>query len=193
MDRRLLLTGAAAAALLLSAAAQSPGPGPSAPAAPSAPPEVPASLLVKGAAPIPPAVRERLLELLQLPKEKLWDELLKWPTFQQMSLQEQGKFVDRLAEMRQRLRAQALKKAAAMGIQLAPGQEDAFVSSYLKERMEVERQVWQETQPKRHKLEEQLNANLRKEYGADAGTPPAPTPKGTPTAPAPAPAPMSPR
>jgi hypothetical protein len=177
MARRLLLTFTVAAALAVGAVAQTPPP----PAQ-----DVPASLL-KGNPHIAPAVRERLVELLQLPKEKLWAELMKWPTFQQMTLQEQASFLQRLAEMRQRLRSQALKKAADLGLKLTPEQEDAFIVTYLQDRMEVERQMWQETQPKRRKLEDKLAADLRREYGE--GKAPAVVP---PTAPDPT-SPSSPR
>lgn len=158
MDRRFLLTVAAAVVLAVPTLAPAQNP------AATAPPDVPASLL-KGNPKISPAVRQRLVELIQLPKDKLWAELVKWPSFQQMTLQEQASFLQKLAEMRQRLRVQALRKAADMGLKLAPEQEDAFIASYLRDRMEVERQMWQDAQPKRRKLEEQLTTELRQEYG----------------------------
>ena len=178
MDRRLLL--ARIAALVALAAALAPAQAQTPPA-----PEVPGSFL-KGSPKVSPAVRERLVELLQLPKDKLWAELVKWPAFQQMSLQEQAAFLQRLAEMHQRLRTQALKKAADMGLKLSPEEEDAFVASYLKERLEVERQMWQETQPKRRKLEEQLTTDLRQQYG-DAKTSSASSPPASAVATAPPP------
>jgi outer membrane phospholipase A len=98
---------------------------------------------------------------------------MKWPAFREMSLQEQANFVNRLAEMRQRIRAQALKKAADLGIRLTPEQEQAFIASYLQERMAIEKKIWQETQAKRRELDEQLKSNLRKQYAGEPPEPPA--------------------
>ena len=115
-----------------------------------------------------PEVRERLAQLLQLPKEQLWQQLMEWPAFKEMSLQEQAEFVNRLAQMREHIRAQALKKAAELNIKVPPEKEEAFVNSYIQERMAIERKIWEETQVKRHELDEQLKANLKKQYLGDA-------------------------
>jgi len=133
-------------------------------------------------------VRERLAQLLQLPKDKLWEELMKWPAFHQMTLQEQGDFLNRLAEMRQRIRVQALRKASEMGLKIPPEKEDAFVNSYIEERIAMEKKIWQETQPKRHQLDEEMKSNLKRQYAPGGAPNPAPLPSGpeatsTPTSP----------
>ena len=115
-----------------------------------------------------PEVRERLAQLLQLPKDRLWVQLMAWPAFKEMSLQEQAEFVNRLAQMREHIRAQALKKAAELGIKVPPEKEEAFVNSYIEERMAIERKIWEETQVKRRELDEQLKADLKKQYLGDS-------------------------
>ena len=122
-----------------------------------------------------PEVRERLAQLLQLPKEQLWAQLMEWPAFKEMSLQQQAEFVNRLALMREHIRVQALKKAAELGIAVPPEKEEAFVNSYIQERMAIERKIWQETQAKRRELDEQLQSNLKKQYLGGSSSAPVPT------------------
>jgi len=136
--------------------------------APPADPAPPQAFFKPNAVKMTPEVRERLAQLLQLPKEQLWQQLMEWPAFKEMSLQEQAEFVNRLAQMREHIRAQALKKAAELNIKVPPEKEEAFVNSYIQERMAIERKIWEETQVKRHELDEQLKANLKKQYLGDA-------------------------
>ena len=131
-------------------------------------PAPPQAFFKPNAVKMTPEVRERLAQLLQLPKEQLWDQLMAWPAFKEMTLQEQAEFVNRLAQMREHIRAQALKKAAELGIKVPPEKEEAFVNSYIQERMAIERKIWDETQVKRRELDEQLKADLKKQYLGDS-------------------------
>jgi len=184
----ILLMGVCVALPLAAARAQSPDANHPPEAAPSpsgtpADPASPQALFRPTGVKMTPEVRERLAQLLQLPKEQLWAQLMDWPAFKEMSLQEQAEFVNRLALMREHIRAQALKKAVEFGIKIPPEKEEAFVNSYIQERMAIEKKIWEETQVKRRELDEQLKANLKKQYLGDStpapGTAPAPSPNAT--------------
>ncbi|MDE1172043.1 MAG: hypothetical protein PW734_12690 [Verrucomicrobium sp.] len=136
-----------------------------APVAPAPDPNSAAFLLRGDARHLPPEVRSRLLELLGLPKDKLWEELHNWPAFQQMNLQQQAGFLNRLSELRQRSRAQALKKAAELNLPLSPEQEDAFVRAYLAERSALEKKFSAETKTIRQRLETEANRHLTEQFG----------------------------
>jgi len=143
-------------------------------------PAPPQAFFKPNAVKMTPEVRERLAQLLQLPKEQLWQQLMEWPAFKEMSLQEQAEFVNRLAQMREHIRTQALKKATELGIKVPPEKEEAFVNSYIQERMAIERKIWEETQVKRRELDEQLKANLKKQYLGDSAPETAPASSNSP-------------
>ncbi len=159
--------------------------------APSTPPPTQASTASQS-----PEVRERMAELLLLPKDQLWKELSKWPAFKKMSLDEQASFLARVAEMRRQTEKQALDHAVKIGLAIAPEKNEAFTDDYLRERLRLHRKFIAEKKigktPSPEAFAKELDRHLLKKYGpavASAGaegTPPSPL-SGSGAVPPPAP------
>ena len=117
----------------------------------------------------PPEVRERMAELLLLPKDKLWKELSKWPSFKKMTLEEQSAFLARLAAMKKQTQKRALDHAVRIGLAIPPDKHDAFTDDYLRERLHLHRKFIAEKKtgkaPSPEAFDKELNRRLTKKYG----------------------------
>ena len=119
-----------------------------------------------------PEVRERMAELLLLPKEKLWKELSKWPSFQKMTLEEQSAFLGRMAAMRRETQKKALEHAVKIGLSIPPDKHEAFTDDYLRERIHLHRKFVAEKRkgktPSPEAFDRELDRRLTKKYGPGA-------------------------
>lgn len=113
-----------------------------------------------------PEMRLRLFELGNLPPEKMREALTKWPRFEKMSAEEKERFLARFEEMQMHQRRMALEKADQFGLKLRPEQEQEFVRRYTGRRLEEEKKIWEEMEPRRKKMEESLREEMIKEFGA---------------------------
>lgn len=129
-------------------------------------------------------LKEKLETLVKLSPQQLDVELQKWPRYQEMDLGERAKLLQRIQEFKDRRRKQAENKARDMGLRLTPEQFAVFEQKFWEKRMQADRQLWQEMEPRRKQLELQLTSELKQEFGLYA-MPPAPKPAPAPT-PAPA-------
>lgn len=117
----------------------------------------------------PPEVRERMAELLLLPKDKLWKELSKWPSFKKMTLEEQSAFLGRMAAMRKQTEKRALEHAVKIGLAVPPEKHDAFTDDYLRERLRLHKRFIAEKKkgksPAPEAYDRELDRHLTKKYG----------------------------
>lgn len=123
-------------------------------------------------------MKEKLETLVKLSPQQLDIELQKWPRYQQMDLGERAKILQRIQEFKDRRRKQAENKARDLGLKLTPEQFAAFEEKFWDKRLKTDRQLWQEMEPRRKQLEQQLNSELKQEFALYL-TPPAP-PKPAP-------------
>ncbi len=124
-------------------------------------------------------LKEKLETLVKLSPQQLDAELQKWPRYQQMDLGERAKLLQRIQEFKDRRRKQAENKARDMGLRLTPEQFTLFEQKFWEKRMQADRQLWQEMEPRRKQLEQQINNELKQEFGIYA-VPPAPAPTPAP-------------
>ncbi|VVM08148.1 hypothetical protein MAMC_01991 [Methylacidimicrobium cyclopophantes] len=109
-------------------------------------------------------MRQKIVPLLELPDDRLLEELQKWPRFQKMNLEQKGRLLERIARMRvERVRA-AEREAKRLGLTLSEDQRAAFQRQYWQRREEMIRQLWKETEGRRKALREQLDKELKTEF-----------------------------
>lgn len=111
-------------------------------------------------------IREKLETLANLSPQQLDAELQKWPRYQQMDLGERAKILQRIQEFKDRRRKAAENKARELGLKLTPEQFSAFEKEYSGKRSRADRQLWQEMEPRRKALDQQINAELRQQFGS---------------------------
>lgn len=121
-------------------------------------------------------VKQKIIGLLELPDDRLLAELEKWPRFQEMKLEQKGRFLERIARIRaERIRA-ADQEAERLGLTLSEDQRATFRRQYWQRREEMARQLWKETEGQRKSLREQLEKELKAQFaskdsrgGSDSG------------------------
>lgn len=127
-------------------------------------------------------MRDKLETLSKLSPQELDAELQKWPRYQQMDLGERAKLLQRIQEFKDRRHKAAENKARELGLQLPPEQFAKFEQLYWEKRTKADRQLWQEMEPRRKALDQQINSELKQEFGSP-GAPSAPPPAAPATAP----------
>jgi hypothetical protein len=111
-------------------------------------------------------VKQKIIGLLELPDDRLLAELGKWPRFQEMNLEQKGRFLERIARMRaERIRA-ADREAERLGLTLSEDQRATFRRQYWQRREEMARQLWKETEGQRKSLREQLEKELKAQFAS---------------------------
>ena len=111
-------------------------------------------------------VRQKIVQLLELPDDRLLAELEKWPRFQKMDLGRKGRFLERIARMRMERRHAAEREAEQLGLKLSDPQKEAFERQYWQRREEMARQIWKETEGRRKALREKLKQELKAQFAA---------------------------
>jgi hypothetical protein len=127
-------------------------------------------------------IREKLETLSQLTPQQLDIELQKWPRYQQMDLGERAKLLQRIQEYKDRRHRQAESKARDLGVKMTPEQFATFEKRFWEKRLQADRQLWQEMEPRRKALDQQINSELKQEFAAFVTAPP-PAPPTTIPAP----------
>lgn len=111
-------------------------------------------------------VRQKIVQLLELPDDRLLAELEKWPRFQKMELGQKGRFLERIARMRAERQRAAEREAERLGLQLSGERKEAFEREYWQRREEIARQLWKETEGQRKTLREKLEKELKAEFAS---------------------------
>lgn len=109
----------------------------------------------------------QILLLTLVPREQLQERLAEWPNFQDLNEAQRGRLVERIDEVRETARKQALDVAKEFNLQVKPGQEDEFVRMYWMERIQIDQAVRQELLTKRKKLEEESEQRIFKKFPKD--------------------------
>jgi hypothetical protein len=110
--------------------------------------------------------RSKIHELVRLPQAELLERLKQWPRFQQWTLEEQGRFLIRLQEVREMQADEAKNRAKSYGISLKPEQEAAFENAYWSKRIAKEKVLFEKIDPMRKQMEEELKNELRNEFAS---------------------------
>jgi hypothetical protein len=119
-----------------------------------------------------PEMRAQLERLIQLPPDQIKAELDKWPRYQKLDLEAQGRLLLKLQEMKERQRQFAEKKAAELGLKLTPEQTAAFQKRLAEERRQFEQKMRERMEPLRQQLETEMNQRLKTEFGVKPPQPP---------------------
>ena len=95
----------------------------------------------------------QILTLTLVPRERLEEKLAEWPNYQQLNEEQRGRLLERIDQVREAARKQALEVAKEFGLQVAPGQEEEFVRMYWTERLAIDHALQKELKEKRSRLE----------------------------------------
>ena len=105
----------------------------------------------------------QILTLTLVPKEKLQEKLAAWPNYQELDEAQRTRLMERIDQVRETCRKQALEVAKEFALQVKPGQEEEFVRMYWTERVTMDQSLAEELRQKRKKLEtESENRILQK-------------------------------
>jgi hypothetical protein len=99
-----------------------------------------------------------------VPPEKLQEKLAEWPNFQALSPEQRARLVERIDQVRETARKQALDVAQEFGLRVPAEQEDAFVQMYWKERVQMDQVLRQELQQKRSRLEQESQTRILQKF-----------------------------
>ena len=72
----------------------------------------------------------QILALTLVPRERLQEKLAEWPNYQELSVDQRQRLVERIDQVREAARKQALEVAKEFGLQVESGREDEFVRMY---------------------------------------------------------------
>lgn len=106
----------------------------------------------------------QILALTLVPKEKLEERLAEWPHYQELNAEQRQRLVERIDEVRQTARKQALDVAKDFNLRVGPGQEEEFVRMYWRERVQIDQSLRQEFQEKRKQLEQDSEDRILRKF-----------------------------
>lgn len=106
----------------------------------------------------------QILTLTLVPKEKLHEKLAEWPNYQELDEAQRARLEERIDQVRETARKQALDVAKEFGLQVGSAQEDEFVRMYWSERVKIDQALRQELLQKRKALEEESEGRILKKF-----------------------------
>lgn len=106
----------------------------------------------------------QILSLTLVPKDKLEEKLAEWPNYQELSEDQRKRLVERIEQVRETARKQALEVAKEFGLQVDAGQEEEFVRMYWGERVRMDQLLREELLTKRKKLEKESKDRILKRF-----------------------------
>ncbi|PTY03520.1 hypothetical protein DB346_06490 [Verrucomicrobia bacterium LW23] len=133
-------------------------------------------------------MRDHFLRLSRLSNDEIREQLNRWPPYKKMSLGDQGRLMVRIQEIKDRKRDIALFRARDFNLTLRPDQEQAFENAYWDKRLAMDRKLFQELEPRRRELEDQMRADLIAQFSNPAARESEPPARPGPGAPPPPPA-----
>lgn len=106
----------------------------------------------------------QILSLTLVPKEKLQEKLAEWPNYQELSPEQRTRLVERIDQVRETAKKQALEVAREFRLRLAPGQEEEFVQMYWSERVAIDKSLRHELQARRQLLEKESENRILQKF-----------------------------
>jgi hypothetical protein len=106
----------------------------------------------------------QILTLTLVPRERLEEKLAEWPNYQQLNEEQRARLLERIDQVREAARKQALEVAKEFGLQVAPGQEEEFVRMYWIERVSIDQTLRKELQEKRTRLEKESESRILQKF-----------------------------
>ena len=111
----------------------------------------------------------QILSLTLVPKDKLQEKLGEWPNYQQLSAEQRERLLERIDQVREAARKQALEVAREFGLTVGPGQEEEFVRMYWMERVAIDQALRKELQEKRTRLENESEKRILQKFPKTKG------------------------
>lgn len=108
---------------------------------------------------------ERMVFLAFSPPEEVKATIDQLPQFENKGPEPREPLLRRLESFRKNLIEQALRAAEEMNVNVPPAEETNFARSYWRQRIEVERKLREETEPRRRELMEGVKSNLQRDFG----------------------------
>ena len=106
----------------------------------------------------------QILTLTLVPRERLQEKLAEWPNYQQLNEEQRARLLERIDQVREAARKQALEVAKEFGLQVSPGQEEEFVRMYWFERVSIDQTLRKELQEKRSRLERESENRIYQKF-----------------------------
>ena len=107
---------------------------------------------------------EQILTLTLIPREKLQEKLGEWPNYREFSPEQKERLAERIDQVRETARKQALEVAKEFQLRIEPGQEEEFVRMHWRERIQIDQALRQELFTKRKKLEKGAEERIFKKF-----------------------------
>lgn len=106
----------------------------------------------------------QILLLTLVPREQLQDRLAGWPNYQALNQAQRARLLERIDQVRETCRKQALEVAKEFGLQVRPDQEEEFVRMYWTERAAIDGALRKELEKKRKKLEQESEGRILQRF-----------------------------
>lgn len=111
----------------------------------------------------------QILSLTLVSKDKLQEKLGEWPNYQQLSVEQRERLLERIDQVRESARKQALEVAKEFALQVSPAQEDEFVRMYWSERVAIDRTLHRDMEEKRKRLEQESESRILQKFPRASG------------------------
>ena len=111
----------------------------------------------------------QILTLTLVPRERLQEKLAGWPNYQQLNEEQRVRLLERIDQVRDAARKQALEVAKEFGLSVGPGQEEEFVRMYWTERVAIDQTLQKELQEKRTRLENESEKRILQKFPKTKG------------------------
>ena len=109
----------------------------------------------------------QILSLTLVPSDRLHEKLAEWPNYQELSPQQKERLAERIEQVRETARRQALEVAKEFNLQVSAGREDEFVRMYWTERVRMDQILQQDLLTKRKRLEQESEERILRKFTKD--------------------------
>ena len=106
----------------------------------------------------------QILTLTLVPRERLQEKLAEWPNYQELNQEQRVRLLERIDQVREVARKQALDAAKEFSLTVGPKQEEEFVRMYWTERVAIDQALYKELQDKRTRLEDESEKRILQKY-----------------------------
>ena len=105
-----------------------------------------------------------ILTLTMVSTDQLQAKLEEWPPFQKFSDPQKSRLVERINEVREQAKKEALEVAQEFQFAVSPENQDEFVRKYWMEKLRIEKSLREELSPLRKRLEEEARKRLERDF-----------------------------
>lgn len=109
---------------------------------------------------------QSMLELATAPESEIKTHLARWPRTKNASPEQKERIEKRALQFREKLRSEALTAAKEMKLSFSGEKESAFIRDYWQKRVEIEKTLCAEVEPKRQYCIEELHQELKQKFSA---------------------------